>query len=426
MESDRDPLIFRGIFMNDMGSVPLFPPPQPVPPPPLPASSVRIEFSGQRREFRGLVERGAALELITFGFYRFWLATDIRRHLWSHTSVDGDAPEYTGRGRELLVGFLFAMAILVPIYVAYFLIGIEAERLKAFASFPLFLFFYLFGQFAIYRARRYRLTRTVWRGVRFWMDGSGWAYAVRAAGWGLLTTLSLGIMLPWREAALERYKMRHCYYGSLEGRFEGRGSQLFKRGWKLWLAALSPFILGIVLSVAVAGHKSSAFGGIAGLAMVIWFITLPFIYGGFKAIEWNWWISGVRFGEVSFESDLSGHALYGLYWKVIGWFVIIALLFIAYLVTCSFWAFGFNDLDKFAGRLLASKVMMGAVALGYLATILAVNVVLRIYLLRDVWARAAASTTVSRLDAAANVVAQGELADAVGEGLGGGLDVVGF
>ena len=125
--------------------------------------------------------RGAGLELVTVGFYRFWLATDIRRHLWSNTAIDGDAPEYTGRGKELLIGFLFALAILVPIYLAYFLVGLEAERFKAFASFPLFLFFYLFGQFAIYRARRYRLTRTVWRGVRFWMDGSGWAYAARAA-----------------------------------------------------------------------------------------------------------------------------------------------------------------------------------------------------------------------------------------------------
>src|ERR1700756_218611 len=182
-----------------MSSVPRVPAP-----PPLPASAVRVEFSGDRSEFRRLVERGTGLELVSFGFYRFWLATDIRRHLWSHTSLEGDAPEYTGRGRELLIGFLFAMAILLPIYLAYFLIGIEAERYKAFASFPLFLFFYLFGQFAIYRARRYRLTRTVWRGVRFWMDGSGWAYALRASLWALLAIVTLGLALPWRTAALER------------------------------------------------------------------------------------------------------------------------------------------------------------------------------------------------------------------------------
>jgi uncharacterized membrane protein YjgN (DUF898 family) len=183
-----------------------------VTPPALPGA---VAFSGERGEFRRLVTRGALLELITVGFYRFWLATDIRRHLWSHTSLDDDAFEYTGRGKELLIGFLFALAIIVPIYLAYFLVGLEAERLKAFASFPLIAFFYVFGQFAIYRARRYRLTRTVWRGVRFWMTGSGWAYAGRAALWALLMPFTLGLILPWREAALERYKMRHSHYGDL-------------------------------------------------------------------------------------------------------------------------------------------------------------------------------------------------------------------
>src|SRR6202158_6092064 len=265
-----------------MGSVPRHPPPLP---------RLPVSFSGDRGEFRGLVARGGGLELITVGFYRFWLATDIRRHLWSNTLIDGDAAEYTGRGRELLIGFLFALAILVPIYLAYFLVGLEVERFRAFASFPLFLFFYLFGQFAIYRARRYRLTRTVWRGVRFWMSGSGSAYAGQAALWGLLMILTLGLILPWREAALERYKMRHTYYGDLQGSFEGRGWDFFKRGWWLWL--LTPIAFYV-------------------------FPLAPFVYGAFKAVEWRWWLSGLRFGDVRVESTMRRGALIGLYWKVIG------------------------------------------------------------------------------------------------------------
>ena len=172
--------------------------------------------------------------------------------------IDGDAAEYTGRGKELLIGFLVALAILVPIYLGYFLIGLEAERYQAFASIPLVAFFYLFGQFAIYRARRYRLTRTVWRGVRFWMTGSGWIYALQASLWGLLMIVTLGLALPWRTAALERYKMRHSYYGDLQGSFEGRGWEFFKRGWWLWLLTpialyvrpLAPFLYG-----ALQGHR---------------------------------------------------------------------------------------------------------------------------------------------------------------------------
>src|SRR6185436_20019159 len=122
----------------------------------------------------------------------------------------------------------------VPVYLGYFLIGLEAEHLQAFASIPLVAFFYLFGQFAIYRARRYRMTRTVWRGVRFWMTGSGWNYALRASIWGVAMIFSLGLVLPWRDAALERYKMQHTHYGDLQGSFEGKGSDFFKQAWWLW------------------------------------------------------------------------------------------------------------------------------------------------------------------------------------------------
>src|SRR6202165_113003 len=104
-------------------------------PPHLPPMPVPVLFSGNRGEFLRLWTRGAVLELVTVGFYRFWLATDIRRHLWSNSHIDGDAAEYTGRGRELLIGFLIALAILLPIYLAYFIAGLEAESFKAFARF---------------------------------------------------------------------------------------------------------------------------------------------------------------------------------------------------------------------------------------------------------------------------------------------------
>ncbi|WP_146691210.1 DUF898 family protein [Bradyrhizobium canariense] len=389
--------------------------------------STPVSFSGDRGEFRWLVERGAGLELITAGFYRFWLATDIRRHLWSHTSVDGDAAEYTGRGRELLIGFLFALAILVPIYLAYFIVGLEVERFKAFASFPLFLFFYVFGQFAIYRARRYRLTRTVWRGVRFWMDGSGWAYAARAALWGLLMLPTLGLILPWREAALERYKMRHCYYGDLPGSFEGRGWELFKRGWWLWLlavlSAVMPFMLWPLAKI-VPGMLPIA--KIAPFISLVLLLAAPFIYGVFKAVEWRWWLSGIRFGDVRFESGLLRGALVGLYWKVIGWFLLILVLFATYLFACAGLLVGISDLSSAAASLRGSVPMIVLAAVGYLAIILAVNVVMRVYLLRDVWARLMASTTVHNIEAAANVSARGELANALGEGFADGLDIAGF
>jgi uncharacterized membrane protein YjgN (DUF898 family) len=401
--------------MNQMAAVP----------PPLPAPA---SFTGERGDFRRLVTRGALLELVTVGFYRFWLATDIRRHLWLHTSLDGDAFEYTGRGKELLIGFLFALAIIVPVYLAYFLVGLEVERIKAFAGIPLVLFFYVFGQFAIFRARRYRLTRTIWRGVRFWMTGSGWAYAARAALWALLMPLTLGLILPWREAALERYKMRHSHYGDLQGSFEGSGWALFKRGWGVWLFAVASLAVPYVL-ISLTRYRPVL---LPFSVIAAFFIPLaaPFLYAIFKAIEWRWWLSGIRFGAVRLESKLSSGALAPLYWKVIGWMLLISALFGAYLFGCAALIASMSRTPMakvfMAGNLQGSIPMIVLGGIGYLVFILLLNVVIRIYLLRDLWVRLVRSTTVYGIEGAANVAVKGDLAGAVGEGLADGLDVVGF
>ena len=381
-----------------MSWTPLGPPQPPSAPPPMP-----VGFSGSRSEFFHLVKRGAGLELVTLGFYRFWLTTDIRRHLWSNTQIEGDGAEYTGRAKELLIGFLIALAILVPVYLGYFLIGLEAEHLQAFASIPLVAFFYLFGQFAIYRARRYRLTRTVWRGVRFWMSGSGWLYALQASLCGLLVIVTLGLAMPWRTAALERYKMRHSYYGDLQGSFEGTGWEFFKRGWWLWL--LTP----IALYVSP---------------------LLPFIYGAFKAVEWRWWLSGIRFGGVRVESELPKSRLIGLYWKVIGWVTVLGLVFAVYLalaamLVASMDGDGFSEFFK-SQEFMKNIPLLVLAGVGYLVFALALNIVIRVYLMRDLWVRVLESINIHGIEAAANVSGQGELANALGEGFADGLDVAGF
>lgn len=389
----------------------------------------QISFSGERPVFRKLVMRGAGLELVTFGFYRFWLATDIRRHLWSHTAVDGDPAEYTGRPGELLIGFLIAMAILMPVYLVYFLIGLEAEQLQAFASIPLVLFFYLFTEFARYRARRYRLTRTLWRGLRFSMGGSGWSYSWRSILWGLLVILSLGLALPWRQAALERFKMRHTAYGSLQGRFDGTGGGLFKQAWGLWLSAL--LVLAIVCATPIVAPPTSQANAFLLLALIVLAIAFsPFLYAAFKAIEWRWWVSGLRFGDVRFESRLAADELNSCYWKVIGWSLLFLLLF-------ALWCFGafvlISPLVAAGGnsqeRIIAASqhpAMLATIVIGYLLAAVALGAVVRLYLNRDVWRLVAQSTAVHNLAAADNVAGQGTTVGALGEGFSDGLDIAGF
>ncbi len=370
----------------------------------LAASSVPfpVMFTGSKRTFAKLTIRGGLLELITLGFYRFWLTTDMRRHLWSHTSVGGDPAEYTGRARELLIGFLIAMAILVPIWVGIFFVTVEAERAQEFASLPLFFLTWVLVQYAIYRARRYRVTRTVWRGLRFSMGGSGWTYTLRSTLWGVLTVLTLGIAWPWRWAALERYKMQNTAYGSLQGEFSGTGWQFFKRVW--YLALLLPI-----------GYFTA--------------IGLPIVYAVYKSIEWRFWVSNVNFGDVSFECDLDWSDLIPPYFKVIGWSVLIGAIVFGTTIGIPYVsAIGFNasPTEEEIVALIENPLMIGGVVTGYLVFAVAIGVALRVYLLRDIWVKIAELTQVHNLLATEDISGQGVLDNALGEGFADGLDVGGF
>ena len=390
-----------------------------------PLQEERALFTGDDAEFRRLVTKGALLELVTAGFYRFWLATRIRQYLWGGTLFGGDPLEYLGTGRELLYGFLFALAILAPIYLAYLLIGLAAESYKAFASVPLALFFIAFGQFALYRARRYRLHRTVWRGLRFGMGGSGWAYSWRAMLWGTGVLASLGLALPWAEAALERYKMSHSFYGELQGRFVGRGWDFFKRGWPIWLAGI--LAIGILVALAPKGQKPDpAQAGAFMLAMLGFWLLAIFLYGAFKALQWRWWLEGVRMGDIGATSDLKTLAYIGNYWKFIGWAALMMLVAGVLVALAVYLLSHFAGLrfEKTGGTLPpAFFVTMGG---GYLLFLLALGALYRIYFIQRVWKLIVRSLTLHGLDAAREVRAREGTADAVGEGLMDSLDVVGF
>ena len=389
-------------------------------------TSVRMNFSGTQTELFRVLLRGSLLQIPTFGFYRFWLTTDVRRHLWTHTEIGGDSFEYTGRARDLLIGFLIAMAVLVPIYILYFVLTLEAERLQAFASVPFFLILYVLGYYALYRARRYRATRTIFRGGRFWMTGSGWAFLGRAILWDLITVLTLGFAYAWRAAALEGYKMRHTRYGALEGSFVGSGLTLFKRGAWIWAVFL---LLAVVFGIVLAMEEWTA-AITLGLALAV---AALFIFPIFMAIELRWWLEGIRFGPVFATSDLSIGAVLKVYFKTILFAMIYSAvggMVVAMVLGIIGGAVFISMGGSFEGQATAAApsmpvVISGAVIGGlfYLAFFLGFDLVRRLFFDRGLWAAAANSVSLSNLAALDQVVAAGgEVPGGVGEGLLDALD----
>ncbi|MDA0651794.1 MAG: DUF898 family protein [Proteobacteria bacterium] len=128
--------------------------------------------------------------------------------------------------------------------IEFFLAGTPAVMQITVSALQYAFILFLIG-YATFRARRYRLSRTVLRGIRFWQTGSNVGYALRMMGYMALTIVTLGIARPVGDIALYRYQMQQTWFGSQKFEFDGRASQMMGK-WILSLV-LAPFTLGLSL-----------------------------------------------------------------------------------------------------------------------------------------------------------------------------------
>ncbi len=209
--------------------------------------------------------------MLTLGVYRFWQKTRLRRWYWSAIRPGGMPLEYVGDPVEKLLGFLIAVVILA------FYVGI-VNLILMFASFSLFqgngfayglsllgvlpLWFY-----ARYRARRYVLARTRWRGLRFGLEPGAWGYAGRALWHWALTLLTGGLLWPRMTFHLEKYRTDRTSYGTAMMVQGGR--------WQMLYPATKP--LFVALAFALGSGTAAFFGNVpvsTGLAILAGLIAL--------------------------------------------------------------------------------------------------------------------------------------------------------
>lgn len=223
------------------------------------AETAAPRYVGGRWRLFGIALGRAFITILTLGVGRFWMITRLRRHFWSSIEIAGAPLEYTGRAIELLIGFLIALVVLA-VYLMVVNLALTFVGLSFFQGNPLALQLPLvallpFVPWARYRARRYILARTRWRGIRFGMDPGAWGYAARALGWGLLTWLTLGFLYPLMQMKLARYTADRSWFGDL--RFEQRGhwTPLLRNWLMVWLP--------LPLLMVVGGlWAASEFGGL--------------------------------------------------------------------------------------------------------------------------------------------------------------------
>jgi len=307
-----------------------------------------VDFVGRRSALFWLAFKAGLWTILTLGFYRFWMKTRLRRWYWSSIRPGGHPLEYVGDPWEKLLGFFIAVVILT------FYIGI-VNLILMFVSFSYFnsswvgylasftgvvpLWFY-----AIYRARRYVLGRTRWRGVRFGLEKGAWGFAWRALVHWAITICTAGILWPRMTFWLEKYRADRTFFGSAKLHQGGRWWMLYRAAapmiavvlatagyavWMIWLDPLTDDVPGLIGEFFKKG--GIAFSGMGKVSAVwrVWLAPLLLLGLIYSAIHYRFVAKRIMANHktadgIAFQSALKGPRVSMIY--VLGTFIAYSFL----------------------------------------------------------------------------------------------------
>ena len=122
--------------------------------------------------------------------------------------------------------------------------------------------------FAQYRARRYKLARTRWRGLRFGMENGAWGYVLRAIWYYFLTMITLGVLTPLSTFKLEKYMADRTWYGDAKFVQTGRWQSLYG-GFKHVIIALAIITVCVIMAAVQVVPFLALIGILVGY---VWFL----------------------------------------------------------------------------------------------------------------------------------------------------------
>lgn len=289
--------------------------------------SLTFSESLDTQSFLGLSVKNGLLNLVTLTLYRFWGRTEVRRRVWSRVSLNGEAFEYTGTGRELFIGFLIA---LFTVGLPFLLIVGGAQFLgPAFAVLiilPLYVVLPVLLGVAIFFAFRYMASRTVWRGVRFSLKGSPWDYGLSTLGYGLLTGITLGWFQPAASMRLAEKLWGNLRFGDLKVRWARREDEglygWFALGWAGVIVGylLFAFVLvGSMLATGALADPENPSSGPPAMFMVITYawalvfaVYVMLIFAPYNAALLRAIIGSLKIGDARLSLNLKAMDLLGL------------------------------------------------------------------------------------------------------------------
>lgn len=266
-------------------------------------------FTGTWREYLPIAASNFFLTIVTLSIFRSWAKARERRYLWSHTIFIDDRLEWTGTGKEMFIGFLFAMLVgALPLFLLNLLsqsLMLHGHPGLAFlAIFALYMFALALFGFARFRALRYRLSRTWWHGIRGGSDGKGGNYAWSSLWKSVVGFLAATFLMPWAMTSLWNERWNAMSFGPHRFDAAANTDGLMSR-WALLV--LGPVVLGLV--GFVLGYGMGLGPAIAlpiFLLLYVAYVAAGFLY---YAAYFRKTIGTLDLGPMQFQFDASGWQL---------------------------------------------------------------------------------------------------------------------
>jgi len=328
---------------------------QPVAAPAQPALvPTRPVYDGKLGELYGIYLRHLTLMVLTLGWSRFWGRTRLRRYLWNHLSILGDRFEYRGRGIELFLGFVLALAVLGLWAGLMWLVWefvFHETTLPGMGFLNLFYLSVVFigiplafvGQYA---GLRYKLTRTRWRGIRCGMAGSAWRYGALASFLTIANMLTAQLLTPVVSVNLARPRIANAFLGTQRLDFAGGVHDIYGRYIGYYFLNLLAWIvaIGIAATVVIAGGARfgvteqefarlfTSFSLRTVLLLIVAFFVVYTLFGLMILPLRCWWqayllrylVARTRAGSVLFASAIGTRQMWGF--MVLNYLIVVVTL----------------------------------------------------------------------------------------------------
>ncbi len=262
--------------------------------------SYSLSFTGRGSEYFRIWIVNILLSLLTVGIYSAWAKVRTQRWFYGHTVLDGQSFTYLATPKQLLIGRLIALAVMVVYALSSHFLPILAVVLM--------VALFVASPWLVVAGLRFNARMSAYRGIRFDFTGSVKEAAMVYVLLPMLMPFTLGLILPYLSYRQVRFVVDHTHYGDTQGRFDGGVKQF----WKVYLIAfallLVPAGLGILGFFLVQSSPLLA-ASMVGVSVMLFYAAMVAIGGFVMARLGNLYFNESSFGAVGFEYRLRARSL---------------------------------------------------------------------------------------------------------------------